>query len=127
MKRNNFALLANALKTSTAEKDVFTDENIAEYKKTWSEPFALTAMVNYYRSNIIKRLFAKSETVEKIRVPTVFIYGEKDFAILPETVKDVGEAVDASFEEFRIPTSGHWVQQEASGAVTEILRDFLAE
>ncbi|MDQ6787778.1 MAG: alpha/beta hydrolase [Acidobacteriota bacterium] len=126
-RRDNFAALENSLKNSTVEKDVFTDEDIAEYKKAWSEPFALTAMVNYYRANVFKRFFAKSDLREKIRVPTVFIYGEKDFAILPETVKGVGDAIDAPFEEFRIPTSGHWVQQEAKGAVTEILRDFLAE
>ena len=52
---------------------------------------------------------------------------EKDKAVLPETVKGVGEMIDAPFEEFRIPTAAHWVQQEAGDAVTEILREFLAE
>jgi epoxide hydrolase 4 len=126
-KRDNFAMLANSLKTSTVEPNVFTNADIAEYKKAWSEPFALTAMLNYYRANILKRFFSKIETGEKIRVPTVFIYGEKDFAVLPETVRNIGEFVDAPFEEFRIPASGHWVQQEAGDTVTEILRDFLAE
>jgi epoxide hydrolase 4 len=127
-KMNDYAVLANALKNSTAEKGVFTDEDLAEYKKAWSEPFALTAMLNYYRANVIKRFTAKSEEDQKkITVPTIFIYGEQDKAILPETVKGVGEFVDADYEEFHIPTSGHWVQQEASEAVTEILREFLAE
>jgi pimeloyl-ACP methyl ester carboxylesterase len=126
-KLNDYALLANALKNTTAEKDVFTDEDIAEYKRAWSEPFALTAMLNYYRANIMKRFLSKPETPAKIKVPTVFIYGEKDTAVLPETVKGVGEMIDAPYEEFRIPTSAHWVQQEAAEAVTEILREFLAE
>lgn len=127
IRRNNFALLENSLKKSTAEKDIFTSAVIAEYKKSWREPFALEAMVNYYRANIVRRLFAKPKTTNKISVPTLFIYGEQDFAILPETVKGIGEIIDAPYEEFRIPTSGHWVQQEASGDVTEILRDFLAD
>jgi len=126
-KLNDYALLANALKNTTAEKGVFTDEDIAEYKRAWSEPFALTAMLNYYRANIMKRFLSKQETPAKIKVPTVFIYGEKDTAVLPETVKGVGEMIDAPYEEFRIPTSAHWVQQEAAEAVTEILREFLAE
>jgi pimeloyl-ACP methyl ester carboxylesterase len=46
---------------------------------------------------------------------------------LPETVKGVGDFVEAEYQEFHIPTSAHWVQQEAGDAVTEILRDFLAE
>lgn len=127
LKAKDYALLENALKNSTADRGVFTDEDIQEYKTGWSEPFALTAMLNYYRANIVKRLFQKEETPFRITVPTVFIYGEKDTAVLPETVKGVGSVIDAEYEEFRIPTSGHWVQQEASEAVTDILREFLAD
>ena len=115
------------MKNSTAEKGAFTDEDIAEYKKAWREPSALTAMVNYYRANVLKRFTAEAAEQKKSTVPAVFIYGEQDKAILPETVKGVGEVVDARYEEFHIPTSGHWVQQEAGDAVTEILREFLAE
>jgi len=127
LKLNDYAAMEKTLRNTTAKKGVFTTEDIAEYKKSWREPFALTAMLNYYRANILKRFTGKSQSDAKIQVPTVFIYGEKDSAILPETVKGVGEAVDASFEEFRIPDSAHWVQNEANGRVTEILRDFLAK
>jgi pimeloyl-ACP methyl ester carboxylesterase len=127
LKLNNYAAMENALIKTTAERGVFTSEDIAEYKKSWSEQFALTAMLNYYRANILKRFIGKSKPDGRIKVPTVFIYGEKDKAILPETVKGVGEAVDAPFEEFRIPDSAHWIQNEAPNRVTEILRDFLAE
>ncbi len=126
-KLNDYTLLENALKNSTAERGVFTAEDIAEYKKAWSEPFALTAMLNYYRANILQRLFGKFPDEPKIKVPTIFIYGEKDTAVLPETVKAVGEAIDAPFEEFFIPNAGHWVQQEEAETVTQILRDFLDE
>ncbi|MDQ3800060.1 MAG: alpha/beta hydrolase [Acidobacteriota bacterium] len=126
LKARDFALLENALKNTTVENGVFTDEDIAVYKKAWNEPFALTAMINYYRANVPKRFFYKPETDSKIKVPTVFIYGEQDQALLPETVRGIGEVMDAPFEEFHIPTSAHWVQQEAADAVTEILREFLA-
>jgi pimeloyl-ACP methyl ester carboxylesterase len=127
LKLDDYAALENALRKTTAQRDVFTSEDIAEYKKSWREPFALTAMINYYRANILKRFVGKSKPEAKIKVPTVFIYAEKDQAVLPETVKGVGEAIDAPFEEFRIPDSAHWVQNEAPNRVTEILRDFLAE
>jgi epoxide hydrolase 4 len=127
MSFNDYAMMANALKNSTAEPEFFTDEDIAEYKKAWSEPHALTSMINYYRANFVRRFFKKPEEPPKIKVPTVFIYGEQDQAVLPETVRGVSEMIDAPFEEFRIPTSAHWVQQEAADAVTEILREFLAE
>lgn len=124
---NDYAALERALRETTYEKNVFTDEDIAEYKKGWSEPGALTAMLNYYRANVLKRFLVRPDDEARVRVPTVFIYGEHDTAIIPETVKGIKDVVDAPFTEFRVPTSGHWVQQEAADAVTEILRDFLAE
>ena len=127
LKRNDFALLANGLKNSTAETDVFTDEVLARYKKSWREDGALSSALNYYRANIPKRFFGGEMTDEKIKVPTLFIYGEKDQAVLPETVRGVGEAVDAPFSEIRIPDAGHWVQQEAAEIVNDSLREFLSE
>lgn len=127
MRRDDFALLANALENGTAERGVFSGEDIDEYKKSWSEAGALTAALNYYRANILKRLFSKSRSEGKITVPTLFIYGERDTAILPETVRGVGDSVEAPFEEIRIPDAAHWVQQEAPDIVTDSLREFLAE
>lgn len=123
---NDYALLADALKKSTAKPGVFTDEKIAEYKKAWSEPDALTSMINYYRANVFSRLL-KPQPEKKITVPTLFIYGEKDHAVLPETVEGIGAMIDAPFSEIRIPDSGHWVQQEAAEIVNDALREFLAE
>ncbi len=125
LSRNDYKGLAIGLKTSTAKKDVFTKEEIVEYKKAWSEPYALTASINYYRANIMKRMFGKQPKVEKIKVPTLFIYGEQDNAIIPQTVEGTGDFVDSDYEELRIPESAHWVQQEASEKVTDALRTFL--
>lgn len=127
LKLNDFAKLSDTLQNMTVKKGVFTADDVAEFKKSWREPLAMTAMLNYYRANFIKRFIKKSNSESKIKVPTVFIYGEKDSAVLPETVRGVGDAVDAPFEEFRIPDSAHWVQNEAKDTVNEILRDFLAE
>ena len=124
--RNNYAALAKSLCETTAEPDVFSDEEIAEYKKAWSQPGATTAMLNYYRANILKRMFGKNVMPPKIHVPTLFIYGEKDHAVLPQTVAGVGEMIAAPYREHRIQNSGHWVHQEARDEVTNVLREFLA-
>ena len=124
---DHFAILKRALRTTTAEPNVFTNDDLDVYVKAWSEPGALTSMINYYRANALSLLFRSDGGSRKITVPSLFIYGEKDFAILRETVKDIREVMDAPFDEFFIPTSGHWVQQEAAETVTEIIREFLAE
>lgn len=127
LRLNDYAILKKGLRNTPSNRNTFTEEDIKEYERAWSEPFALTAMVNYYRANFFKRFFAKSATPAKIKVPTLFIYGEKDFAILPETVENVGQMIDAPFSEFRIPSAGHWVQQEAKDEVNDALLEFLAE
>lgn len=127
LSRNDFEKLIIGLKTSTAEPGVFTDEDFAEYKKAWSEPNALTSGLNYYRANIIKRLFSNEQNPEKIKVPTLFIYGEKDHAVLPQTIEGIRDLIDADYKEVRIPESGHWVQVEAREKVTNALRDFLSK
>lgn len=130
LSRDDYRMLADSLRRTTAERGVFTDADIAEYKKAWSESGALTAMINYYRANAFRNLFlpsAEAKSSTKIAVPSLFIYGEKDFAILPETTRDIGSIIDAPFSEVRIPDAGHWVQQEAPEIVNDTLREFLSE
>ena len=123
---NDFAPLADSLRKTAAVPEVFSKDVIAEYKKAWREPNALTAMLNYYRANFFSRFKSSAENEIKIKVPTLFIYGEQDKAVLRSTVRNIGQMIDAPFEEFFIPNAGHWVQQEASETVTQIIREFLA-
>jgi pimeloyl-ACP methyl ester carboxylesterase len=136
----DFAGLERMFK-KTARPGTFTDTDIAIYKaalRETGETSALTGGINYYRANfdgIIARnfaaLFRRSEGGQRkagdgrVRVPTLFIYGERDMAILPETVRGVSAYVDAPFREVRLATSGHWVQQESPAEVNAALGDFL--
>ena len=127
----NFASLERMFKT-TARRGTFTDADIAIYKDALRRPGALTAAINYYRANfraLLQRYVGASRTVgaSRIRVPTLFIFGERDFAIAPETVRDVGSYVDAPYREIRFGTSGHWVHQESPAEVNAALIGFLKE
>ncbi|MBP6003089.1 MAG: alpha/beta hydrolase [Pyrinomonadaceae bacterium] len=125
LRQSNFGPLARAICESTAKPGVFSDEEIGEYRKAWGREFAITAMLNYYRANIVKRIFGKSSGLTKIAIPTLFIYGEKDRAVVPQTVEGIGDMIDAPFTEHRIAESGHWVQQESRDEVTEVIGRFL--
>ena len=122
----DFAMLENAITKSTAEPNVFSQTEIAEYKKAWSQPGALTAMINYYRANMAKRFLGTNEPTAKIVAPTLFIYGEKDRAVMASTASGVEDFVEGPFTEVRIPGKAHWIQQEARHEVTDVLRKFLA-
>jgi pimeloyl-ACP methyl ester carboxylesterase len=142
--RKDFAALNRTFKETVARKDTFSDADIELYKEALRRPGAVTAAVNYYRANV-RRILSKrnaggglrgngeSKTDQatpggdgRIRVPTLFIFGEQDFAILPATVRGIGEHVAAPYSELRIADSGHWVQNEAAAEVNEALIDFLS-
>ena len=124
---NDFALLRRALKETTAERGIIAEADIDVYKKAWAEPGALTSMLNYYRANVLGRFLGPSVSEDKIIVPTLFVYGQQDQAILPETVRGVGEMVDAPFEHFYFPQAAHWIQQEAPAEVNQLLLEFLSD
>lgn len=126
--RNDFAAIDKMFKETVMRPGTVTETDIAVYKKALREPGALTAGINYYRANVFDRFFKRSDKDKKramVRVPTLFIFGERDHAIVPETVRGVGEYIDAPYRELRLATAGHWVQQEAHAEVTSALHDFL--
>lgn len=125
LRSSDFTPLARALKTTTAVEGSFSDADVEKYKEAWSREGALTASINYYRANVLRRLFAGSETGPKIKMPTLFIYGEKDHAIKPQTVENVKDAVEGEYSELRIPEAAHWVQVEAKEKVSDALLKFL--
>lgn len=127
LRKDDFALLTKSLRTTTVVPGVISDDEIAEYRKAWSQPGAPTAMLNYYRANILKRMFGSKEMPPRIDVPTLFIYGEKDTAIMSETVAGISDFIAGPYTEHRIASSGHWVQQEARDEVTDVLKKFLAD
>jgi pimeloyl-ACP methyl ester carboxylesterase len=131
MRRNDFDALAKMFK-QTAKPGTFTDADIEFYKSALREPGALTASVNYYRANLgafISRRFGAREFTrqERIRVPVLFIYGERDHAVVPETVEGVGDYIDAPYTEVRYGKAGHWIQQEYASEINATLSSFLEE
>lgn len=129
MRRNNYESIDTFSKRSV-RKGAFSAADIERYKEAIQQPGALTAAINYYRANV-KRivLIGRKDKVkrerQRISMPALFILGEQDFAILPETARGVGDYVGAPYREVRIPDSGHWVQNEAVDEVNQALLDFL--
>ncbi len=125
----------------TARRGTFTETDIATLKSALRQPGALTASINYYRANLRSLLSRRKgddeykignmneigdvDTRDVVRVPTLFIYGERDFAIVPETVRGVSRYVDAPYREVRLANIGHWVQQESPSEVNAALLSFL--
>ena len=127
IRRKDFAGLEKMFR-KTARPGTFEDRDIEVLKSALKEPGALTAAVNYYRANLgplLLRRPGEYTKQERVRVPTLFIYGERDFAIVPETVEGVASYVNAPYTEVRLAKSNHWVQQEYPAEVNAALSSFL--
>ena len=127
IRRKDFAGLEKMFR-KTARPGTFEDRDIEVLKSALKEPGALTAAINYYRANLGSFLLRRSGEYtkqERVRVPTLFIYGERDFAIAPETVEGVAAYVNAPYTEVRLAKSNHWVQQEYPAEVNAALSSFL--
>ncbi|HEX5706573.1 MAG TPA: alpha/beta fold hydrolase [Pyrinomonadaceae bacterium] len=135
MRRGDFRGLGETLRR-TSRPGTFTDKDINVLKAALRQPGALTAAINYYRANVLSLLLRRGPrgAVEgevgadgRVRVPVLFIYGEQDFAIIPETVRGVADFVDAPYREVRLARANHWVQQEYPSEVNAALLSFLDE
>ncbi|MEJ7712514.1 MAG: alpha/beta hydrolase [Pyrinomonadaceae bacterium] len=127
LSRNDFEALDRMFKKTVIERGAITDADVSVYKAALRDPRSLSGAINYYRANVPEMFFQQrgKEPIARVKVPTLFIFGEKDFAILPETVRNVEAYVDAPYTELRIGNSGHWVQQEAAAEVSAALDRFL--
>jgi pimeloyl-ACP methyl ester carboxylesterase len=131
---NDYAQLARMFR-ATSRNGTFTDADIALYKEALkrrgasSDVTALTAGINYYRANLFTLVADRLNDGSRIftHAPTLFIYGERDAFVVPETVRDVASYVAAPFRELRLARAGHWVQQEYPNEVNAALLGFLSE
>lgn len=135
IRRNSFRSLDRVFKEKVGRTGSFTDLDVLTYKEALRQPRALTSAINYYRANVFRIMRGRKQrglsdeqgrgNESRIRVPTLFIYGEQDFAVLSQTVRGVADYIDAPYKELRIPDSGHWVQNEAAEEVNTALLEFL--
>jgi pimeloyl-ACP methyl ester carboxylesterase len=104
------------------------------YLADWSQPGALTAMLNWYRASslvvpppgiTVPLPDALLRLSRKIRIPTLVIWGMRDPALLPVQLEGLDELVD-DIEILRLPDAGHFAPWEAPDEVALALAPFLA-
>jgi len=101
----------------------FTPAEVAEYARLWKQPGAIRAMMNYYRA--LRRHRGELRSLSRpIRVPTLFIFGERDPVFMRETADGFGDWVP-DVRVVRIPEAGHFVQTDVADTVNALLVEFL--
>ncbi len=128
--RNDAQPLVKALLTS-AQKTTFSTADIAEYRKAWLQPGAMTGMLNWYRAvgnpgplppNTVRIERAKGF----IKTPTLMLWGEKDIALSKEMAQLSIELCENGRLVY-FPNATHWVQHDEAEAVNRHLVEFLGQ
>jgi epoxide hydrolase 4 len=115
----NFRVGARALLRSS-RPGTFSTEDLAQYRAAWSQPGALTAMINWYRALFRVRVKFPDKTV---RVPTRILWGERDDFLLTEMAHE-SLRYCTSAELFTFANATHWLHHEEPARVSELLIDF---
>src|SRR6266704_197318 len=115
----NFRIGARALLHSS-RPGTFSAEDLAQYRGAWSQPGALTGMINWYRA--LFRTGVKFQD-QNVRVPTRILWGERDDFLLSEMAHE-SLRYCTSAELFTFANATHWLQHEEPDRVSQILADF---
>jgi pimeloyl-ACP methyl ester carboxylesterase len=102
----------------------FTDEDIEKYKEAWSQPGAVTAMLNWYRAAL--RYPPEITNGMRVHVPTLILWGVKDFALSRRMARPSLDYCDEGNLIF-FPDATHWVQHEEADEVNHSLIDFMLD
>ena len=121
MRADNWRGAQRALRGS-GKLHTFTNEDIEKYKEAWSQPGAMTAMINWYRAAV--RYQPRTTNDMRVKVPTLMMWGMKDFALSHRMARPSMDFCDDSQLVF-FPDATHWVQLEAALEVNELLIEFV--
>jgi len=115
----NYHIGARSLLRSS-RPGTFSAEDLAQYRLAWSQPGALTAMINWYRALFRIRIKLQNKTV---RVPTRILWGERDDFLLTEMAHESLRYCTTA-ELFTFANATHWLQHEEPARVSDLLIDF---
>jgi len=100
----------------------FTKEDIEKYKEAWSQPEAVTAMLNWYRAAARYQLEITNGL--RVQVPTLILWGAKDFALSRRMARPSLDYCDDGRLIF-FPEATHWVQHAEADDVNRHLLEFI--
>jgi pimeloyl-ACP methyl ester carboxylesterase len=105
----------------------FTDADIAEYARWFTQPIRATAAFNLYRYYVtVDDEHWRADRGRVLDVPTLWVHGMQDPFVHAANLDLLGPAF-TNLRIERFEESGHWVPEEAPEHLASVLRDFLQD
>lgn len=99
----------------------FTNKDIRKYKEAWSQPNAMTSMINWYRAAFRHQPFMPKDL--RVSVRTLMLWGMKDVALTYRMARPSMDYCDDGRLIF-FEDATHWVQHDAADEVNKLLIEF---
>jgi len=93
----------------------------AEYRRAWSQPGAITAMINWYRAG--RREFRRPKDHLRIFTPALLVWGMRDVALSHRMARPSMDYCEKG-RLVLIPDASHWLHWEASEEINSLLVGF---
>jgi pimeloyl-ACP methyl ester carboxylesterase len=118
MLRRNGSFMAKALRQAgqtpaVAERDA----------EAMLEPGALTAAINWYRAMPLSNPRA---ITQKVAVPTLYVWSDKDIALMPASAHNTGRYVTGDYRFEIMPGVSHWIPEEEPDKLADLLLEWFA-
>lgn len=120
LSRKNYAYMQDAI-VKTARRGTFSQVEVEDYLRVWSQPQAVSSMVNWYRAALRKPSQPK---LRKVPMPTHIIWGRQDQFLLEE-LAELSLPYCENAEVTYIDNAGHWLAHEEAERINAILLAFL--
>lgn len=121
LRANRGEALARAI-TGSSRPGTFSETDLAEYRKAWMQPGAVTSMLNWYRA-IVQSEPGRLPS-PRITVPTLILWGKKDSVLKWEMAEESLKLCDDGQLIF-FDNATHWVAHEEADAVNRAILKFL--
>ncbi|MBI5353204.1 MAG: alpha/beta hydrolase [Chloroflexi bacterium] len=124
--KNNYEYLARML-VQSGRKNTFSESDVMEYIKAWSQKGALTGMVNWYRAAMrrgLRSAFGRKLPARRVHVPVMMLWGIRDMALSHEMAQPSIDLCDSGELTF-FNRATHWVQHDAPKEVNRKLIEFM--
>jgi epoxide hydrolase 4 len=110
---------------ASGKADTFHREDIEAYKRAWSQPRALTSMINWYRAAMRSAgNIEQSSSQIQITPKTLILWGDK---FLGKELVEPSLAVCRDARAVFYPNATHWLQLDEADAVNHELEEFFRE
>ncbi|HZN36773.1 MAG TPA: alpha/beta hydrolase [Pirellulaceae bacterium] len=121
--RNDWRDLVRGLRNSS-RPGAFTDADFVEYRRAWSQPGAILAMLNWYRAPF--RAPPRPPRSKRILPPTLILWGKQDKFVLPVAAERSLQLCDQGQLQF-YENATHWLPHEEPAEVNRQILNFAGQ